>query len=319
MQVLHIVEQGAEVRVAGSMLTVWKDGRQVASARLPMLESIALHGAVQVSAAALARVLDQGIDCAFFTVHGRPRGRLETFSSAAGELRVEQALLATDPAARMEAIRRVITAKLASQARVLRALRASPETLSLWLATRLKDSSAADELRGIEGYATRRYFAALRARLPAQLGVWRREYPARDGVNALLGYGYAILRSRVHAAVALVGLDPYIGFLHPPGRGRLALCLDLMEEFRAPLVDYTCLRLLSRWGGDGWWSVEDGAARLGEQPKRELIAALEGRLAAQTLHGPSNQRCSWQRAIELQVRAFASLIRGEPSRYRPMR
>jgi hypothetical protein len=40
-------------------------------------------------------------------------------------------------------------------------------------------------------------------------------------------------------------LDPYVGFYHQPRFGRPALALDVMEEFRALIVESTVLTLLN--------------------------------------------------------------------------
>jgi len=41
-----------------------------------------------------------------------------------------------------------------------------------------------------------------------------------------------------------MGFDPYLGFYHQPDYGRPFLALDLLEEFRAPLVDRLSVSLL---------------------------------------------------------------------------
>jgi CRISPR-associated protein Cas1 len=138
-------------------------------------------------------------------------------------------------------------------------------------------------------------------------------------LNALLGYGYAILQSRVHAVVGTVGLDPYLGFLHQLGRSRPAFVLDMLEEFRAPIVDFTCVHLVRRWGNEGWWETTEEGARLAEEAKRELIASLEQRLARHTVHAPTRSRVTWTRAIELQVRGLAAALTRGVDRYRPVR
>ena len=48
------------------------------------------------------------------------------------------------------------------------------------------------------------------------------------------------------AILEACGLDPYIGFFHEVTYGRASLSLDLMEEFRHPLVDRLVLKLFNR-------------------------------------------------------------------------
>lgn len=320
MRVLHITHQGAEIRLTGQTLTVFHEGRRLLQARLPLLRTIVLHGAVHVSPAAWARILAEGIDCVYLTQRGRFRGRLETLSSTAAQLRVLQAQRAAHPASRLAAARAIARNSIISRWRILRAFRARAARPLSWLLTRCQEAATLAELQGLEGYATRLYFHSLRTGLPAALARWTRQRrPPPDGLNALLSYGYAILQSRVHAAVAVVGMDPFLGFLHELGRPRPAFVLDMMEEFRAPVVDFTCWRLISTWGPDGWWEPTPQGARLSEEARRQLITRIEERLAAATLHAPTNTRVTLERAIELQTRAFAAGLRGDWRRYQPLK
>ena len=320
MGVLHVLHQGAELRLSGETIGVWVDGERVSIAKIPLLEAVVLHGRVHLTAPVVARLLCEGIDCAYVTTRGRFLGRLEALASPAARLRALQALAFAHPRHRLTAARAIARHKVLSEWRVLRALRCEPPLGIEWLMERLRTAESVPEVRGIEGYATRRYFSALRARLPEGFSRWtRRRRPAPDGLNALLGYGYAILQSRVHAAVAVVGLDPWLGFLHHVGRPRPGFVLDMMEEFRAPVVDYTCWRLVQELGPDGWWEASSEGARLSDPARRMLIERIERRLASFTLHGPTKTRVTLERAIELQIRGFAAVLSAGRRAYRPLR
>ena len=73
-----------------------------------------------------------------------------------------------------------------------------------------------------------------------------RRRPLRDPVNAVLSYGYVIVGSEIQALLDGVGFDPYLGFYHAVAYGRPGLALDLLEEFRHPLVDRLALNLFNR-------------------------------------------------------------------------
>lgn len=62
------------------------------------------------------------------------------------------------------------------------------------------------------------------------------------GVNALLNYGYTVLRAATARAVMLAGLLPAFGLHHQSARNPMPLVDDLMEPFR-PAVDMLVLRL----------------------------------------------------------------------------
>lgn len=320
MRVLHVIHQGAEVRLEKGMLAVWAEGERVGLARIPLLEALVLHGGVHITTAALSRLIAEGVDCVYLAQNGRFKARLETLASPAAARRVRQAFVAAQPGGRLRPAKAIVRNKAAAQLRVLRALRLETPARLLWAAGGLGTAATLAEAQGLEGYASRLYFAALKGALPPGLTGWTRQRrPPPDGVNALLGYAYAILQSRVHSAVAVVGLDPYIGFLHPPGRGRPSLVLDMVEEFRPLVAEYTCWRLLRRLGDSGWWTVEDGSARLTDEAKRALIEAVEARLSSYTVHAATNSRVTLERAIELQVRDFAAGLEGDWRRYRPLR
>lgn len=88
----------------------------------------------------------------------------------------------------------------------------------------------------IEAQAARRYWPLLMGEQ------FRRDRQAADA-NAMLNYGYTILRSGVARAVVAAGLHPSIG-LHHANRGN-PMCLvdDLMEPFR-PMVDYLVMEFV---------------------------------------------------------------------------
>ncbi len=87
----------------------------------------------------------------------------------------------------------------------------------------------------IEAQAARRYWPLLFGE------AFRRDTDA-GGVNALLNYGYAILRSTVARGVMGAGLHPSLGLFHHNRANPLCLVDDLMEPFR-PFVDLAVLRL----------------------------------------------------------------------------
>jgi hypothetical protein len=102
--------------------------------------------------------------------------------------------------------------------------------------------------------------------LPDALGFAGRSHQgATDAVNAALNYGYGILTAHVWGAVMNAGLEPFAGFLHVDRSGKPSLVLDLMEEFRQPVVDRPILSWLNK---GGQLSASEGHARRGVQGKR---------------------------------------------------
>ena len=97
---------------------------------------------------------------------------------------------------------------------------------------------------GLEGEGASAYFGAIRTLLPSWAGFdGRNRRPPRDPFNACLSYGYAVLEGTILTAIGAAGLEPFAGFLHSDRSGKPSLTLDLIEEFRQPVVDRVALRL----------------------------------------------------------------------------
>jgi CRISPR-associated protein Cas1 len=70
-------------------------------------------------------------------------------------------------------------------------------------------------------------------------------HPEGDWPNALLNYGYALLRASAARAVCAVGLNPGFGIHHENSTNSFPLADDLMEPYR-PLVDYYVKQILAK-------------------------------------------------------------------------
>lgn len=88
---------------------------------------------------------------------------------------------------------------------------------------------------------------AARAYWPRMMGADFRRNSSVSDINALLNYGYTVLRAATSRAIVVAGLHPTIGVHHANRGNAFALADDLMEPFR-PLVDCTVRRLSARNG-----------------------------------------------------------------------
>lgn len=128
--------------------------------------------------------------------------------------------------------RRLVIAKIRWQAAVLEANGRSASAFDL-LARRV----GSGDPENVEAQAARRYW-------PLLMGEGFRRDRDADGTNAMLNYGYAILRSMCARAVVAAGLHPSIGVHHAHRGNAFALADDLIEPFR-PLADALTIRLLA--------------------------------------------------------------------------
>jgi CRISPR-associated protein Cas1 len=198
-----------------------------------------------------------------------------------------------------------IAVGLKAAAKQLRAIRRQAVELR---ATSAKEARA--PLMGYEGTAGRIYWQNLSALLPPQLGFRTREHQGpSNAVNAALNYGYGILYGHVWGAVMNAGLEPFAGFLHTDRSGKPSLILDLVEEFRQPVVDRAIVSWLLKGGG---LRLKDGL--LDERSREEVAGRVLLRLNATEQHrGESHQVRS---IIQMQARLVASAVRGKAT-FRP--
>lgn len=93
-------------------------------------------------------------------------------------------------------------------------------------------------LIGIEGTAGRLYWDVLKEILIQKVEFFGKlTKGAIDPVNSLFNYGYGILYSTVWGSLVNAGLEPFAGFLHVDRPGKPSLVLDLIGEFRQPVID----------------------------------------------------------------------------------
>jgi CRISPR-associated protein Cas1 len=127
-------------------------------------------------------------------------------------------------------------------------------------------------LMGLEGMAARTYWQSL-----VDSGLLPESFSSREGrgsseiTNAALNYGYAILQSYVHSALDNAGLEVYAGLLHTFRPGKPSLVLDLMEEYRAWVVDRNVIVLRSQ--------LESSGKGLTPDLKRAVVDAIDETMA----------------------------------------
>lgn len=149
----------------------------------------------------------------------------------------------------------IVKAKLLNQAAVLQATGVAHAPVQA-LAKQVR-SGDPDNL---EAQGARKYWGLLMGTL------FRRDQQA-DGVNALLNYGYTVLRAATARAVVAAGLHPSLGLHHSHDNNAMRLVDDLMEPFR-PVIDFTV-----------WHLQSSGPCVVNPDTKRTLVQSLYQDLA----------------------------------------
>lgn len=324
MTALYLTEQGAVLRRVGERLVVTKDHQVLEDVPIIHVEQVVVMGNIQLTTPVVALLLQRDVDVVFLSSRGKFRGRLMTTGSKFARLRHLQLRLMDDGKAVLAVAQVLVAAKLANQAHLLRRLGAGSAAREIGRdEDKARRASTLDGLRGHEGAAGARYFAALRRLIPAEWGFTRRIYhPPTDPVNALLSLGYTLLLKDGTAAVQVVGLDPFLGFFHAVDYGRPSLSLDLMEPFR-PLVDGLVMgRLVEGEVSLGDFRParrKDGAVLLKDDACTRYLRAYERQMESRVLYPPTGERTSCRRCLELQARQLAQVVLGKGSRFQAFR
>jgi CRISPR-associated protein Cas1 len=125
----------------------------------------------------------------------------------------------------------------------------------------------------MEGRAATQYWGAVSCLVPEELEFpGRQRKGAKDVVNQMLNYGYAILANKTRQSIIRAGLSSYFSFLHSHQPGRANLVYDLMEPFRPWGVDRVVLGICGK--GPTPESDDDG---LTSGTRKHLIKGLEKR------------------------------------------
>lgn len=130
----------------------------------------------------------------------------------------------------------LIRAKIALQGEVLRTF--VGQDFGLLPMSRRVRSGDPDNL---EAQAAQRYW-------PRLFGPDFRRDRGADGPNALLNYGYAVVRAATARAIVASGLIPSLGVFHRNRGNPFCLADDLLEPFR-PFVDWRVKRLCNEADG----------------------------------------------------------------------
>ncbi len=321
---LVVSEYGSFIGLRGKRLRVTVKDAQTVEAPLLHLRSVQVHTrSASLSAAALAACCEAGIPIHFIdgfegnyatllspnltTVVTTRRRQIDAINNEIGVAAALQIGIGKirSQAANLRYLARRQPDDVAHELKMQSAdLLAYTERLETIQAESIIDVRA--EIMGIEGHCARLYWGALGALMP-EYYEWpgRTGRHAKDPVNCLLNYGYGILYGEVQNALVIAGLEPYIGLLHTDRPGKPSMTLDLIEEFRAPIVDRTVIGLLNRY-----YEVQlDEKGRMEREMRKNYAEHILSRLNAQGTY--KGKRYTLRSIIQMQARALAAALRGE--------
>ena len=167
-----------------------------------------------------------------------------------------------------------------------------------------------NELLGIEGVSGRIYWEGVQDIVSGKVEFFGRvRRGATDKVNSMLNYGYGILYSQVWGSVISAGLEPFAGFLHVDRPGKPSLVLDLVEEFRQPVVDRTVISYVNL--GE---AIKMEGGLLDAETRKDIAQKILDRLESRENY--QGKKYQIRSIIQIQTRSLAAFLKGE-RKYQP--
>ncbi|MFZ4987301.1 MAG: CRISPR-associated endonuclease Cas1, partial [Blastocatellia bacterium] len=255
LRTLYLQDHGVVLRCEDDHLRVTREGEELLNLPSFKIDQIMLMGNGMITTPAMKYCLRNDIPIVLLSGSGQFEGVIESTANQNVLLQKRQFERSGDEGFALEMARRHVTGKLInSRALLQRRGRSSPDQRIDRAVSALQNvlsdlalASTIPQIRGYEGAGSADYFKGLAACFRGPF-VWqgRIRRPPPDPLNAMLSFGYTMLFQNIYAIARARGLTPYVGALHELRQGHPALCSDLIEEFRAPVVDALVTTLVNK-------------------------------------------------------------------------
>lgn len=333
--VLYITIPEAYLSLDGENVVVKKD--ETVSMRLPLhnLENIVCFNYIGVSPALMGACIDRDVGLCFLTPNGRFLARVNGKVKGNVLLRKEQYAVSEKNSESVPIAASFLLGKIANCRKVIeRALRDHAMLVDIQGLAKasafLKETLNAipqckdvGELMAFEGSAAKIYFGVFDQLILQQREDFgfneRSRRPPLDNTNSLLSFLYTLLTNEAVSALEVVGLDPYVGFLHQDRPGRPSLALDLMEELRPVFADRLALSLINRKQvtGKGFTQKESGGILMDDETRKVVLTAWQERKKEEILHPYLKERVPFGLVPHVQAMLLARFLRGDLDAYPP--
>ena len=325
MAILYITQQGAVLHKSGNRIVVKKERDVLQEIPIVQLDEVVIFGNGHITTQTMGYLLHKNIPVSFLSSQGKYKGKLQPRYAKDTLIRQHQYAVATDSAQCLDLAKCFVRGKLTNAIRFSKRQRTQNEEVKSALEAahraleRLERAETLESLLGYEGTGTAAHYRAFRQFLAHDWDFTARQFrPPPDPINAMLSLGYTLLHNHVYTFINVVGFDPYCGYFHQPKHGHAALASDLMEEFRQIIVDGYVLSLVNnnRIKPDDFEQTNKGI-RFTKEALDQFLVGYYGRMQQTFQHPTRNEKTTYLRCIELQVRHLARVIAGEDPAYKP--
>lgn len=317
MATLYVSRQGCYVVLDQEMLVVKQGETVFGEVQLPLLEQVLIFGKSQVTTQAIRACLWRNIPIAYLSRMGYCYGRILPIERGYRQLsRYQQQLTNVE---RLLVAQKIVEAKLKNCRVILQRQQrrqGSPvvgfavENLE-YLIGKVENADTIERLMGFEGAGAAQYFSAFGECINNSEFVFagRSRRPPGNPINAMLSFGYQVVWNHLLSLIELQGLDPYSGCLHQGNERHAALASDLIEEFRAPLVDALVLYLVNRRmvSVDRDFVYHDGGCFLNDSGRGKFLQAFVQRMEERVESVAGEKQPKWD-LLTQQVKFFKQFV-----------
>lgn len=323
MSFLYVNENGSVISIdQGYFVVKYKDG-MLKKIPKETLESIVVFGNIQLTTPCIKECLNKGIPVSFFSSKGSYFGRLVSTQHVNIFRQRKQIHLSENKEFTLGLSKKMIKAKIHNQCIVLKRYIKHPTRELEIEIKRIKNSeelidscNSIEQLMGYEGNASKNYFSALSRVINPQFAFkGRNKRPPKDSFNSMLSLGYTLLMYEIYGEIENRGINPYAGFLHKDKERHPTLASDLMEEWRAVLIDSMILSLVQghEISVDNFYKNEETKGILIDKLGMKIfLNKYEKKLRTEARYlDYISSRVSFRRSILLQVGQLAKAIDNE--------
>ncbi len=325
MQTLYISQQGCYVSLDKETILVKQNGDLLSTIQLPLIEQILVFGSSQVTTQTVHACLKRNIPIAYLSRMGRCYGRVLPIEKRFPRVVMFQHQRAEGD--RLTMAQQIVWAKLKNSRVMLlrqrRRLGHGELDRAIAALDRFADQAMAsdsiEQLLGIEGAGAASYFSVFNHCL-SQSGFEferRSRRPPKDPPNALLSFGYQVLWNHLLVLIDLQGLDPYCACLHEGSARHAALASDLIEEFRAPIIDSLVFYLVNRCIVDAEedFDHQEDACYLNNSGRKKFLTAFVQRMSEE-IDMPIGPMPRWH-LLNRQVKEYMRWVYAPQISYHP--
>lgn len=241
-RILELTRNGLAVHKRRGFIAIEEKGQELGRLAIEDIEAVlASSPGLTWSSTALAELSEHQVPVMFLGQNFTPVAVVLPLNGHHAQAERFRAQADASLPFRKQAWATLVRHKIAAQAKVLDRLGLPSERLN-----RLTAIVRSGDPDNREAQAAQAYW-------PLLMGKDFRRDRENPGTNALLNYGYAILRAATARAIVSAGLHPSLSLHHSSGGDAMALADDLMEPFR-PTIDLVVHDLISQ----GVEKVDDG-------------------------------------------------------------